>query len=174
MFVLAVALLLLVGIVAAGAIREAVQDWSAGPGSVGAGPTIPRSGAGVNSFGVQHPISHYTPGTVALHIGLGQLCPHLSVEWEGARRTLGDSDRQRVKALYGVGAGVRVAEWDHLVPRELGGADTIGNIWPMVNHDQDQRKDRLENELHRQVCAHRLDLPEAQQRARTFWVWWGP
>jgi hypothetical protein len=162
LLVLAVALLMLAGVVAAGAVRDAV-----GPGSAGGGPALPRSGAGI-----QHPISHYTPGTVAPHIGLAQLCPHLSVEWDSARRTLSPADRRRVKALYGIDAGTRVSEWDHLVPRELGGADTAANIWPMVNHAQDQRKDRLENELHRQVCAGRLDLAEAQQRSREFWIWW--
>jgi hypothetical protein len=170
LIILAVAILLLVGIVAAGAVREAVEDWSAGPSPADDGSAVPPAGAG--TVGVQHPIDHYTPGAVAPGVTFEDLCPHLSVLWDRARRSLSDGQRVRVKALYGIPAETKVSEWDHLIPRELAGADTQANIWPMVNHDQDQRKDRLENELHRQVCAGRLDLGEAQERALRYWLWW--
>lgn len=138
----------------------------------GSGPAGPAGQGEAGLAGVQHPIARYTPGTVALGIGLADLCPHLSPAWAGARRTLDAADRRLTLARYGVPAGVPVAEVDHLVPRELGGADTVTNLWPQLHHDQDQRKDRLENDLHAQVCAGRLELAEAQQRARTFWRWW--
>lgn len=165
--ILVVAALVLVLPVVAGAVRDAAT----GPRPAGAGSAVPPAGPG-GLILPEKPIGHYTPGQTASGIGLADLCPHLSEAWDGARRSLTDAQKRRVKALYGIGQADPVAEWDHLIPRELGGADTLANIWPMTDRDADQRKDRLENELHRQVCAGRLDLAEAQQRARQFWVWW--
>jgi hypothetical protein len=121
---------------------------------------------------VAKPIPAYTPGTINPAIGLGQLCPHLDPGWEAARRTLGAADRRRVMASYGIADPGRVSEWDHLIPRSLGGADTISNIWPMTDRTQDQRKDQLENRLHRQVCAGTIRLATAQDQARTYWEHW--
>ena len=56
-------------------------------------------------------------------------------------------------------------EIDHLISRELGGADDIKNLWPEcyepVNKNRGKqsdgahKKDRLENELHKRVCTPR-------------------
>lgn len=52
-------------------------------------------------------------------------------------------------------------EADHLVSLELGGADTEKNLWPQSYPDA-YHKDKIENYLHREVCAGRMDLKEAQ------------
>jgi hypothetical protein len=165
-----VAAAILVGVVVVGgSIMGSLTD--AGPGPAGARPAIPRSGAGLpTSF--ERPNPHYTPGAVNPQIGLADLCPHLSAAWDRARRSLSASAKIRVKAEYGIPASKRVAEWDHLIARELGGADTEANLWPQVNPTDDHRKDLLENQLHRDVCAGRLDLAEAQDRIVTYWEWW--
>jgi hypothetical protein len=121
---------------------------------------------------VDKPIPAYTPGATAAEIRTPQLCPHLSPAWAAARRTLGTADRRLTMARYGIANPDRVSEWDHLIPRELAGADTIANIWPQTDRPTDQRKDRLENLLHRQVCAGQLALTEAQHRAVRYWEWW--
>lgn len=62
-------------------------------------------------------------------------------------------------------------EIDHLISRELGGADTGPNIWPEPYggpynaHD----KDRVENRLHVEVCDGRLTLLQAQTMIRADW-----
>lgn len=56
-------------------------------------------------------------------------------------------------------------EVDHIIPLELGGADTEKNLRPQAGnrnlngYDASYHvKDQLENELHTRVCAGRLDL----------------
>lgn len=56
---------------------------------------------------------------------------------------------------------------DHLIPRELGGADTFENLWPQLVSDA-HVKDIQENALHKAVCNKTITLKEAQQRMR----WW--
>lgn len=65
-----------------------------------------------------------------------------------------------------------VAEWDHLVSLELGGANGPRNIWPQLDPAEKTRKDALENRLHREVCAGRLNLGLAQDEVRVFWEYW--
>ncbi len=54
---------------------------------------------------------------------------------------------------------------DHRVPRELGGADTLSNLW-VQSRAEARLKDREENRLHRAVCAGTILLSEAQERMR--------
>ena len=65
----------------------------------------------------------------------------------------------------------RHCEIDHLVSRELGGADDVNNLWPQpyVEPWGASSKDRLENRLHVLVCAGTLNLTDAQEAIRTDW-----
>lgn len=59
----------------------------------------------------------------------------------------------------------RKCEIDHLIPRSLGGADNIKNLWPQPYGTMPWnavRKDRLETKLSREVCSGRLSLAEAR------------
>jgi hypothetical protein len=62
-------------------------------------------------------------------------------------------------------------EWeiDHLVPLCLGGADEAANLWPQ-NKATSRKKDRLEAQACREVCAGRLSLSEAQGWFRADWT----
>ncbi len=63
-------------------------------------------------------------------------------------------------------------ELDHLIPLELGGANTLDNVWPEAA-DPDpgfHQKDWLENYLHKQVCAGEMDLAIARWLIRRDWV----
>lgn len=59
-------------------------------------------------------------------------------------------------------------ELDHLVSRELGGADTIKNLWPQPIREA-RLKDRLENRLHKMMCAGTLSLLAVQDCIRD-WI----
>ena len=64
-------------------------------------------------------------------------------------------------------------EIDHLISLELGGSNSLRNLWPQSYLTQPLNarvKDRLENRLHALVCAGKLSLPVAQQAIATDWV----
>ena len=64
-------------------------------------------------------------------------------------------------------------EVDHLISLELGGSNSVRNLWPQSyrTHPWNARvKDALENELHRRVCAGTLELGVAQRVIAQDWV----
>ena len=96
--------------------------------------------------------------------------------------------KKDVYAQYGTAPGKGVCMWktrtaksgkivreacevDHLISRELGGADAEDNLWPQpyTQHPGAHEKDWLENELHREVCAGKISLADAQQEIANDW-----
>lgn len=64
-------------------------------------------------------------------------------------------------------------EVDHLISLELGGSNSIKNLWPQSYLTQPWNahvKDKLENELHAEVCSGKIDLPTAQHDISTDWI----
>jgi hypothetical protein len=62
---------------------------------------------------------------------------------------------------------------DHLISLELGGSNSIKNLWPQSYRTQPWNahvKDTLENELHDEVCSGRLDLKTAQREIAGDWI----
>ena len=119
-----------------------------------------------------------------------------NTKWGTDSRHVTDAMKQAVieKYQFDVGAcpltlynGKRLhrVEIDHLISRELGGADTVDNLWPqcyeVVKPDKAQqadgayKKDQLENKLHKLVCAAKPAdrdalLSEYQRRIADDWV----
>jgi hypothetical protein len=61
-------------------------------------------------------------------------------------------------------------EEDHLVSLELGGGpDDPRNLWPEP-HPSPNPKDKIENDLHRAVCSHRITLAAAQTAIASDWT----
>lgn len=93
-------------------------------------------------------------------------------------RSVSASLKRRVYASYGRTRQPGVCcEVDHLIPLELGGANSKENLWPQPwngdpakNQWGAKEKDQLENRLHRLVCSGKLDLPTAQQAIARDWV----
>gem|GEM_PF-1367352 len=82
--------------------------------------------------------------------------------------------RREVYARYGVPSH-RPGEYelDHLISLELGGSNSVRNLWPESHWTTPWNarvKDRLENRLHRDVCDGRLDLHTAQRAIATDWI----
>lgn len=63
-------------------------------------------------------------------------------------------------------------EVDHLVSLELGGSNSIANLWPeaAIPLPGFHQKDMVENYLHYQVCAGLIPLSTAQREIATNWV----
>lgn len=71
----------------------------------------------------------------------------------------------------------QVCELDHLVPLELGGADTLNNIWPQCGPNDVKRrlryfkqKDIVENYLAKMVKEGKMNLRDAQKGIATDWT----
>ena len=71
----------------------------------------------------------------------------------------------------------QTCELDHLIALELGGADTLDNIWPQCGPDgvalserYFKRKDGVENYLAKQVREGKMPLSEAQKAIASDWT----
>ncbi len=111
-----------------------------------------------------------TPGAT-LPVATGDICvPGYS---QKVRNVPADV-KQQVYAEYGI-TSHQPGEYeiDHLISLELGGSNSIKNLWPQSYVTQPWNahvKDKLENELHAEVCAGKIDLPTAQHEIATDWI----
>ena len=77
--------------------------------------------------------------------------------------------KNRVYLNYGIRRHKAGAyEVDHLISLELGGSNSIKNLWPEKQPGA-RSKDKLENSLHKQVCDGTISLPTAQREIVKWW-----
>ena len=121
-----------------------------------------------------------TPGVVRTDISDAKIC---TVKWGLDARHVSESMKAKVFSNYGftgnqdpkctVDARGRHCEIDHLISRELGGADDIRNLWPQpygTSPWNAQLKDKLENHLHKEACdLHSITLRQARKMIRDDW-----
>lgn len=104
------------------------------------------------------PDPHWTPGAVR-PLTTTQVC---GTRWGLDRRHVTLAMRQEVFRRYGIPWSQHAQyEVDHLIPRELGGADDLANLWPQPWPDAHE-KDKAENAAHRAVCAGTMRLDVAR------------
>lgn len=89
-------------------------------------------------------------------------------------RNVPQSVKRRAYAEYGI-TSRKPGEYevDHLISLQLGGSNALSNLWPQSYRTVPWNagvKDRLENELHRLVCAGQLDLGAAQREIAGDWT----
>ncbi len=88
-------------------------------------------------------------------------------------RDVPDSVKNQVYQEYGIKSHKPGAyEVDHLISLELGGSNSVRNLWPQPYSGQWNAhiKDKLENTLHNLVCDGKLDYRTAQQAVATDWI----
>ena len=89
-------------------------------------------------------------------------------------RNVSQSTKDAVYRAYGITAHFdgQTGEVDHLVSLELGGSNSIANLFPEAATPPPgaHQKDRLENRLHDELCSGRISLARAQHLIATDWV----
>src|SRR5262249_5579822 len=89
-------------------------------------------------------------------------------------RDVPESVKRQVYASYGITSHQpHEYEVDHLISLELGGSNSIKNLWPQSYKTQPYNatvKDKLENRLHKLVCDGAIDLKTAQRAIATDWI----
>lgn len=116
------------------------------------------------------PDTKISPGDVAI-TDKSKLCPHANTK---ARRHVTKSEKVKVCAEYGIPASKcngKNYEIDHIVSLELGGSNSVANLFPQPwwPHPAAHDKDKLENWTHKQVCDGKMSLSDAQQGIATDW-----
>lgn len=115
-----------------------------------------------------------TPGVVT-NLTTEEVCGR---KWGRDARHVTQSMKRDVFARYGLSGNndpvcqsKRRFEIDHLVSRELGGADVMTNLWPQCYGGpwNAAMKDRAENRAHKEVCAGNLALEGVQAQIATDW-----
>ena len=107
-----------------------------------------------------------TPGVVR-QLTAEQVC---SIRWGKDIRHITEKMKRHVCGAYKVKdcPGSKF-EIDHLISRELAGADDILNLWPQPIAEA-RIKDKIENFLHRQICSNKLSLRVVQKRIAKDWT----
>jgi 5-methylcytosine-specific restriction endonuclease McrA len=88
-------------------------------------------------------------------------------------RNVPDAVKKQVYEEYGI-TSHKPGEYevDHLISLELGGSNSIKNLWPQSysGNWNAHIKDKLENGLHKLVCSDKLDLKTAQREIAMDWI----
>lgn len=126
------------------------------------------------------PDPHCTPGAVdprvtQADIGITICTPGFTTSVRPPERVT-DREKEASAAAYGYTGSIHVAEYDHLVPLELGGdPNDPANLWveppdrPTATSFTNA-KDGLEARLNGLVCSGRLRLATAQRVIASDWV----
>ncbi len=126
-------------------------------------------GTTVNAEGPK-PRSGITPGE-ARAITIAEVCRN--AEAEVVASDIPDEMRQRVFAAYGIRSPKPDQfEVDYLITPDLGGTESIRNLWPQPYSARwnARVKDKLEQRLHQMVCSGQLDLATAQHDIAVDWI----
>ena len=119
--------------------------------------------------GVPRPDPTFTPGAAIAGVSAAQVCVS---GYSKSVRNVPESEKIAVFREYGIDPA-RSSEYevDHLISLELGGSNDITNLWPepYASPEGARVKDRVENWLHRQVCAGLIDLGTAQREIAGDW-----
>jgi hypothetical protein len=152
---------------AAGAASAIAGAGNPGP-SAPLGPVTKHSGCHVHASLPDHAC---TPGARFTTVTTAMVC---TPGYSRGVRHVTYAEKSAVYAAYGMHRHFNGhnGEVDHLVALELGGSNNQSNLWPETAAGTygSHQKDRLENELHDEVCGGRLTLSRAQRLIAGDWV----
>lgn len=121
-----------------------------------------------------------TPGVARTDIAPAAIC---KTKWGKDERHVTATMKTEVFRAYGLSGNDDPAcepaagskqrcEIDHLISRELGGADDVKNLWPQAYGTKPWNahlKDKLENRLHKELCSGKITLQDAQSALVNDW-----
>jgi hypothetical protein len=148
-----------------------------GPSAPSAAAPAPASQSGSSAGGVTYdpslakylPNPGRTPGDV-LDVTPKDFCVS---GYTAKVRNVSEAEKNSVYQEYGITSHKPGAyEVDHLISLELGGSNSVRNLWPQSYSGEWNAhiKDDLENKLHELVCSGRVDMKTAQQAIATNWI----
>jgi hypothetical protein len=115
------------------------------------------------------PRAAITPGEVR-PISLVEVCR--SRDAEVVVQDIPRETQNAVFTAYGMKPDSGKFEVDYLITPDLGGADSVRNMWPQPYSTiwNARLKDKLEQRLHQMVCNGQMDLPTAQRELAADWI----
>ena len=116
------------------------------------------------------PKASLTPGETR-PITIAEVCR--TAQAETITPNVTEETRRTVFAAYGIDpARHNEFEVDYLITPDLGGAESVRNMWPQPYSTRwnARVKDRLEQRLHQLVCDGALDLSTAQHDIAVDWI----
>lgn len=116
------------------------------------------------------PDARCTPGAYFKNADRAHICRS---GYSASVRNVSQALKERVFAEYGITVhSGRTYEVDHLVPLELGGSNSIANLFPEAASPTPgfHQKDRLENRAHARVCAGARGLRATQRSIADDWT----
>jgi len=115
------------------------------------------------------PSSFLTPGD-ARKVSKEQIC---APGYAASIKATKESTKEEAFSRYGLRDGKSTTETlDHLIPVELGGTDSVENLWPEPARGEwnAAQKDALEQKLLALVCDGTLTVKQAQSAIKKNWV----
>lgn len=125
-------------------------------------------GTTVNAEGPK-PKAGLTPGETR-PITIDEICRNPQAETITAN--IPEETRRKVFSEYGIDTRADNFEVDYLITPDLGGAQSIRNLWPQPYSARWNAhvKDKLEQRLHQLVCERKVDLATAQHDIAADWI----
>jgi len=133
---------------------------------------VASSGLGAHHHGGSGdlPNPSLTPGD-ALAVSKDDVC---TPGYSHKVRNVTAEEKRQVYAEYGITSHAPGEyEVDHLISLEIGGSNSIKNLWPQSyrTHPWNAHvKDKLEDRLHAMVCDGQINLQEAQRAIAQDWI----
>jgi hypothetical protein len=127
----------------------------------------PDGGGAIGSAVMPDPT--LTPGAIA-STDVNEIC---ASGYARRARDVSTGTKNAVYAEYHIAAHASGEyEIDHLVPLGIGGSNDVKNLWPQPTDPRPGRleKDNLEDELHKRICDHSVDVRTAQHDVAVDWV----
>jgi len=140
------------------------------PGRISAGQPVNSIPDPHNPSAPILPDASKTPGDV-LEVASSDVC---TSGYSKLVRNVPSALKRQVYESYGITHREKGEfEVDHLISLELGGSNSVRNLWPesfLTQPWNAKVKDQLENELHSEICSGKIDMKTAQQEIASDWI----